>query len=542
MKTTDENLDYRFNIIKEVTTNKYYSNKQAAEDLGVCPRTICRLKKQFDGSIESLVHGNYQNNYSRKYSNELITKIVNFVKALNMQLSDKGLPPLNYKHALSKVRKELKLNITYSSFVKFMREYEILSHRSFAIDLGENTMHLPTQNKRRCGEEWQADGTFKFTINGQPQEYCFHLIVDSANNVMIAGYVDYEETTNGYLHAMKQGFDKYGIPLGFATDKRRSFHALCNNSKVDVEDRLTTITRILKDLDITIRVTSNPRSKNKVESKNALIKDRVLKEVALLNLNTIEEVNEAIPSILEEINLDLGNRIPQYNLHRTMPSNYNYDTIFAKCITRRISKNNTISYGNQDYILVCGEEILTRKPKTDIKLYINYKNEVFHIANNKRYELLIATREILKDYNLVNHSKLKRIMGKDKNTFTYMKHVYHLVDNNGVAVTFDERTEVELFYYKYNKKLSFKLACANKRKYIVKEGYPMQTEDQYQTEYRFTKNSLVMYNGVNYELHDMKCQKVQLKKDMQIMLEIKNRIPITGILNHQKYIIIPHQG
>lgn len=181
MKTTDENLDYRFNIIKEVTTNKYYSNKQAAEDLGVCPRTICRLKKQFDGSIESLVHGNYQNNYSRKYSSELTTKMVNFVKASNMQLAEKELSPLNYKHALFKVRQKLKINITYSSFVKFQREHEIL-----------------------------------------------------------------------------------------------------------------------------------------------------------------------------------------------------------------------------------------------------------------------------KDYNLVNHSKLNRIMGKDKNTFTYMKHVYHLVDNNGIAVTFDERTEVELFYYKYN--------------------------------------------------------------------------------------------
>lgn len=145
--------------------------------------------------------------------------MVNFVKALNIQLANKGLSSLNYKHALSKVRKELKLNISYSSFVKFMRDHKILSHRSFAIDLGENTMHLASGNKRACGEEWQADGTLKFTINGNPQEYCFHLIVDSASNIMIAGYVDYEETTNGYLHAMKHGFDTYGIPLGFATDK-----------------------------------------------------------------------------------------------------------------------------------------------------------------------------------------------------------------------------------------------------------------------------------------------------------------------------------
>lgn len=542
MKTIDESLDYRFNIIKEVTTNKQYTNIQAAKDLGVSSRTICRLKKQFDGSIESLIHGNYQNDYSKKYSNELITKMVNLVKALNMQLTEKGLSSLNYKHALTRVRKALKINISYSSFVKFMHEHKILSHRSFAIDLGENTMHLASENKRACGEEWQADGTYKFTINGNPKEYCFHLIVDSATNVMIAGYVDEEETTNGYLHAMKQGFDKYGIPLGFATDKRGTFYKLKNKQNPSEEDRLTTITRVLKDLDITIRVTSNPRSKNKVESKNAIIKDRVLKEVALLNLNTIEEVNAAIPSILDEINLELGNTIPENNVHRPMPKNYDYDISFSKTITRRMSKNNTIAYGNLDHVLVCGEEILTRKAKTDIKLYINYKNEVFHIANNKRYELLIATREILNDYNLVKHSSLKRIIGKGNSTFTYMKHVYHLIDNNGIAVTFDERTEVELFYYKYNKQLSFKLAYANKTKYIVKEGYPTQTKDRYQTEYRFTKNSLVMYNGVNYELHNMNCQKVHLEKDMQIMLEIKNRIPITGILNHQKYIIIPHQG
>lgn len=81
-------------------------------------------------------------------------------------------------------------------------------------------MHLPSTEKRVCGEEWQADGTFKFTINGGTEEYCFHLIVDSATNVMVAGYVDYEETTKGYLNAIKQGFEEYGILLGFATDKR----------------------------------------------------------------------------------------------------------------------------------------------------------------------------------------------------------------------------------------------------------------------------------------------------------------------------------
>ena len=287
MEIICEDLEYRFEVIGKATKYQEYTNKQAADALGLCVRQIIRLKNKFDGSMESLKHGNYNNEHARRYSEELITKVVNLVQQLNQTLLDKGFKPINYHHALVNVLKTIKYDISYSSFVKMMHEHGILSHRSFATNLGNNAMHLPSaSNQKVCGEEWQADGTFKFRINENAEEYCVHLIVDNATNVMIAAFVDYEETTVGYLNAMKKGFEKYGIPLGFATDKRGTFYNL--NSK---EDRLTTVTRILDDLNVSSRVTSNPRSKNKVEYKNAIVKDWVMKEIALRNLSTIEEVN-----------------------------------------------------------------------------------------------------------------------------------------------------------------------------------------------------------------------------------------------------------
>ncbi len=57
---TLENLELRHDVITTLIEHPgIYTNRMAADTLGVCIRTIQRLKKIFDGSLESLYHGNY---------------------------------------------------------------------------------------------------------------------------------------------------------------------------------------------------------------------------------------------------------------------------------------------------------------------------------------------------------------------------------------------------------------------------------------------------------------------------------------------------
>lgn len=137
-------------------------------------------------------------------------------------------------------------------------------------------MHLKSKKKYKSGEEWQADGTFDFKLAGDETSYCAHVIVDRGSKLIIACYLDYQETTHGYLNCFKQAFEEYGYPQMITTNKRTSFENTSSG-----RDALTCLGKIFVSLDIAMRLTSNPRSKNSVEAKNAIIKTHVMSELAL---------------------------------------------------------------------------------------------------------------------------------------------------------------------------------------------------------------------------------------------------------------------
>ncbi len=53
-------LEFRFTVISDLCSTEpdtYTTNRAAASALGICKRQVQRLKKKFDGTMESLLHG-----------------------------------------------------------------------------------------------------------------------------------------------------------------------------------------------------------------------------------------------------------------------------------------------------------------------------------------------------------------------------------------------------------------------------------------------------------------------------------------------------
>lgn len=119
-----------------------------------------------------------------------------------------------------------------------------------------------------------------------------------------------------------------------------------------------------------------------------------MKEIAPRNINTLEAVNEQLPVILKEVNAALNNHTSDKNVLRTLPANYNFDTKFATNVIRKMSRNNKISNGGCDYVLVHPKlGVLKKRAKSEIKLYINYKSEAFHINSNQNMSLLLQLKK-----------------------------------------------------------------------------------------------------------------------------------------------------
>ncbi|MFV0499475.1 MAG: hypothetical protein ACK5NF_05535, partial [Bacilli bacterium] len=123
-------------------------------------------------------------------------------------------------------------------------------------------------------------------------------------------------------------------------------------------------------------------------------------------------------------------------------------------------------------------------------------------------------------------------------TIMWKKKEYHFVDNTGAAHSFDWREDVKLYYTYKQGQYTAILAELKGDKYQVKLGQPQQIGDEYTTEYYYTTNSQVITKNAVYGLYSDTNLEVTLEKDSQILVEIKNGTPTSGILNYHKYKLI----
>ncbi len=110
------------------------------------------------------------------------------------------------------------------------------------------------------GQEVQMDAAFAMWYGEKPR--ALHLAVDKATKKVLHGWFDVQETTRGYYIMLMNIIIKYGIPKKIKTDKRGTFSI--NNVKVQSKLNTTQFGRICKELEITLKSSSDPLSKTTV--------------------------------------------------------------------------------------------------------------------------------------------------------------------------------------------------------------------------------------------------------------------------------------
>ncbi len=534
----------RFEVIKDLTSETpkiYKTNAIAAEKLDISIRQICRIKNNFDGTVNSLMHGNKGNSNHLIFDDETINKIIDYTRALNNKLQKEGISNYNYSYLRSKVFSQFGINISYTRLRQLMYDHNISSPR-LHFKAHKSQMHLPCERNMRLkpGEEWQIDGTFEVYLSGGDISYCAHVIVDAATNVIIAIYLDYQETTNGYFNCLKQGFEQYGTPNRLASDRHPSFS---NNSQEP--KRHAAIAEICNKLNIQNRLTSNPRGKNKVESKNAVVKDSIMKDLILSGATTIEEANRILPTIINNINKHFGNSfaLEQDTLHKPLSSNYNPEELFSKKEMRKISRNNTISLEKTTYILINPKTKTILKTKhskniSKVTIYTMYNGQRFAKFKNVKYELVLATQENvvdIDDYNLIIEDR--KIL-RNKVNISFHKKQYYFINNDGSVAEFKHGTPVKLMYHTSGSKYYPQKANINNTIYIVKEGIPTIDDNTFEINTYITKDSLIRVNDLYYKLVNSNNVDITVKNNQQVQVELKNRIPQHGILSNKKFNLV----
>ena len=109
----------------------------------------------------------------------------------------------------------------------------------------------------------------------------------------------------------------------------------------------------LKPLDIEPIHANTPQAKGRVERANKTLQDRLVKEMRLENIHSIEQADAFLPPFMEDYNLRFA-VTPQHpdNAHRAvLHSKEELKLILCLHHQRQLSKNLTLSFRNSEYQL-----------------------------------------------------------------------------------------------------------------------------------------------------------------------------------------------
>jgi len=402
--------------IKKVLS-KDLTQKEAGLILDITNRQIRRLITKYKNMGEdAFVHKNINNQNAKKISDDIPTKIIDdyltnyydygFTHFYEEQGRKYGISfsymvekfGTNYiispyaQHRTVKLYNEnMKKAIRDNSITESQEKlFEQRKQEEFEKHIRKSSLHYS------FGEEVQMDAAFWVWFG--TEETALHLVVDKATKKVLAGYFDYEETTNAYLVVLMNMIINFGIPKRIKTDRRNSFsinNAKSSKSKLNI----TQFGRICEDLEIELLCNSNPLFKPNAERENGTFKRRLKAELRHNGITTIEEANKYLNEVfIPKINERFSYKInPKKNVMRE--NNYTEDElnlIISIRNERTIDNASSIKYFNNYYLPANVEtgEVISFKSGTKCTVVNSYDSKLFGIIDGNTYMLvLIEKRE-----------------------------------------------------------------------------------------------------------------------------------------------------
>lgn len=107
------------------------------------------------------------------------------------------------------------------------------------------------------------------------------------------------ESAFDYMMATRAYLEQHGKPLAFYSDKHGIFRV---NNGGTTTTGITQFGRVLSELGIELICANSPQAKGRVERANQTLQDRLIKEMRLEGISSIEDANARwIPSLLTSI-------------------------------------------------------------------------------------------------------------------------------------------------------------------------------------------------------------------------------------------------
>jgi len=208
------------------------------------------------------------------------------------------------------------------------------------------------ERKRHSGEMVQMDGSHHDWFEGRAAWCVLMGYVDDATGNVYGRFYEYEGTMPA-MDSLRRYFRRYGLPESVYLDKH-STYKLSGKASIEAELRgeelLSEVERALKELGVKVIHADSPQAKGRIERLFRTFQDRLVKEMRLAGVSSIEEGNRFLETYLPVYNkrfrvLPVG----QADLHRPVPKSVRLERVLCRKTERCLRNDFTVAHDGKLY-------------------------------------------------------------------------------------------------------------------------------------------------------------------------------------------------
>ena len=329
----------RLHVIRKAI-DRSITQRDAAEAIGIslrqAQRIVARVRRDGDKGIINKARGQPSN---RSIPDMTRRKVLTLFKT---QYHDFG-PTL----ASEKLFERDKIKINDETLRLWLREEGIPYKER------RKRPHRQWRERKACfGQMVQMDGSHHAWLEDRGPWCVFMGYIDDATGIPFGRFYTHEGT-HPALDSLKRYIKRYGIPQSIYLDNHTTYKS---NKKQSIEDELrneialSQFERAAEELGINVIHADSPQAKGRVERLFRTFQDRLVKDLRLENIKTIDAANDHLKRFLPKYAKHFSVTARKSDdLHRPVPSSVDLDSILCVKTERTLRNDFTVAHNRKLY-------------------------------------------------------------------------------------------------------------------------------------------------------------------------------------------------
>ncbi len=208
------------------------------------------------------------------------------------------------------------------------------------------------QRKHHAGEMVQMDGSHHDWLEGRGPRCVLMGYIDDATGKVFGRFYEYEGTIPA-MDSFGKYLERYGLPLSVYLDKHTTYKS---TGKPTIQDELNNsqplsqFERALKELGVEVIHANSAQAKGRIERLFGTFQDRLVKEMRLRGIRTLEGANSFLEGYLPLYNRRFA-ICPQgkEDLHRPIGKGVKLEEILCIKTERTLKNDFTVAHNHKLY-------------------------------------------------------------------------------------------------------------------------------------------------------------------------------------------------